>query len=296
VKIVREQRVLEKMASKRYARSLGSNIFVAIILLLSGALLVLPLVYSVSNSLKPFDEIFIYPPRLYVVNPTLDNFTDLIAMCSNTWVPFLKYLFNSLFTSASTTFLMVIISSMCAYPLAKNEFRGRKLIFELIVTSLLFVPAVTFLPQYFIFSGLGMIDTYWVMILPVLGTTLGVFLMKQFMEQIPTALLEAARIDGYSEFQILFKIIMPNVKPAWMTLIIFTFQQAWNNTTVQQFVFKEGLRTLPTLMTQIIMGNTMARAGVSAASTVFMMVPPILLFIVSQSAVVQTMAYAGIKE
>lgn len=282
-------------AAKCHARSAGGNILVWFILLLSGAFLVLPLAFAVVNAFKPFDEIFIFPPRLYVVNPTWDNFTDLFVMCSNTWVPFTKYLFNSLYTTIAATVCMVVISSMCAYPLAKNEFPGKKWIFEIIVTALLFVPQVTFLPQYFIIAKLGMIDTYSAMILPVLGTTLGVFLMKQFMEQLPTALLEAARLDGYNEFQILFKIIMPNVKPAWMTLVIFTFQAVWNSNS-SQYIFKEDLRTLPTLMSTIISGNTIARAGVGAAATVFLMIPPIVLFVISQSSVVQTMAYAGIKE
>lgn len=280
----------------RQTRSRGGNFLVALVLIITGAVLVLPLVYAVVNALKPFDELFIYPPRLYVVNPTMDNFTDLLAMCSNTWVPFTKYVFNSLFTTVVSTVLMVIISSMCAFPLAKNTFPGKKMIFGTVVTALLFVPAVTFLPQYLIIAKLWMIDTYWALILPVLGTTLGVFLMKQFMEPIPAALLEAARIDGYTEFGILFKIVLPNVKPAWMTLVFFTFQSVWNSTASSQFVFKENLRTLPILMSQIVSSGTIARAGVGSASAVVLMIPPIILFIIGQGSVVQTMASAGIKE
>ena len=220
----------------RQTRSWAGNFLVAMVLTLSGAVLALPLVYAIVNAFKPFDELFIFPPRMYVVNPTWDNFIDLMAMCSNTWVPFTKYLFNSLFTTIVTTVAMVIISAMCAYPLAKNKFPGNKAIFNTIVTALLFVPAVTFLPQYLVIAKLHMIDTYWALILPTLGTTLGVFLMKQFMEPIPNALLEAARIDGCSEFRILFQIVMPNVKPAWVTLVIFTFQSVWNNTGAAQFV------------------------------------------------------------
>ena len=267
-----------------------------IILTLTGFVLVLPLVFALVNSLKPFGEIFIYPPRLYVVNPTLDNYLSLIALCSNTWVPFTKYLFNSVFTTLVTTTLSVVISSMCAYPLAKNRFPGKKSISGIIVTAMLFVPAVTFLPQYLIIAKLKLINHYLSIILPLLSTTMGVFLMKQFMEPLPEALLEAARIDGYSEFGILFQVVMPNVKPAWMTLAIFAFQNSWNNTSSQQFIFKENLRTLPTLLSQIVSGSGIARAGVSAAATVFLMTPPILLFIFAQSSVVETMAHAGIKE
>ncbi|MBE5787429.1 MAG: carbohydrate ABC transporter permease, partial [Clostridiales bacterium] len=218
------------MGVGRQTRSRAGNFMVFLVLAMTGAVLVVPLIFAIVNSLKPFDELFIYPPRLYVVRPTMDNFVDLIALCSNTWVPFTKYLFNSLFTTVAATVLRVIISAMCAYPLAKNRFPGRKMIFGVVVTALLFVPSVTFLPQYLIIANLRMINTYWALILPVLGTTFGVFLMKQFMEPLPTALLEAARIDGYSEFKILFKIVMPNVKPAWVTLVLFTFQEVWNST------------------------------------------------------------------
>ncbi len=283
-------------SAKRFARSRGGNIAVWLLLLVTGAFLALPLVYAISASLKPFSEIFIFPPRFFVQNPTLDNFTDLFILCANSWVPFTKYLFNSLFVSISTTFLCVILSSMCAYPLAKNQFPGKSFIFNLVVVSMMFVSQVTFLPQYIIMAMLGIIDTYWAMILPTLGGTMGVFLMKQFMEQIPTAILEAARIDGYNEFSIFSKIIMPNVKPAWMTLIIFTFQGVWNNSGTQSYVFREDLRTLPTMLSQIVSSNTMARMGTGAAATVILMLPPIVLFIFLQSSVVETMAFAAIKE
>lgn len=280
----------------RQTRSRAGNFMVWLVLTLCGAVLALPLVYAVVNAFKPFDELFIFPPRFYVVNPTWDNFIDLMAMCANSWVPFTKYLFNSVFTTVAATALMVVISAMCAYPLAKNKYPGRNAIFGTIVTALLFVPAVTFLPQYLIIARLHMIDTYWALILPTLGTTLGVFLMKQFMEPLPDALMEAARIDGCTEFGILFRIVMPVVKPAWMTLIIFTFQSVWNNTGASQFVFKENMRTLPILLSQIVSSGTIARAGVGSASAVVLMLPPIILFVIGQSSVVQTMASAGIKE
>ena len=283
-------------SAKRFARSLGGNIAVWILLLLTGAFLALPLVYALVSSLKPFSEIFIFPPRFFVKNPTLDNFVDLFILCANSWVPFSKYLFNSVFIAVATTFLCVVFSSMCAYPLAKNQFPGKKFIFNLVVVSLMFVSQVTFLPQYIIIAKMNLIDTYWALILPPLGGTMGVFLMKQFMEQIPTPILEAARIDGYNEFSIFAKIIMPNVKPAWMTLIIFTFQGVWNNAGTQSYVFSEDLRTLPTMLSQIVSSNTMARVGTGAAATVFLMLPPILLFVFLQRSVEETMAFAAIKE
>ena len=282
-------------SAKRHARSLGGNLVMWLLLIATGAFLALPLVYAVMSALKPFDEIFLFPPKFFVMRPTLDNFLDLFAMCSNLWVPFSKYLFNSVFVAVSATALHVLFASACAYPLAKNDFPGKNAIFNIIVVSLMFVPQVTFLPQYIIIAKLGWIDTYWALIVPALGSALGVFLMKQFVEQIPLSIVEAARLDGCSEFRVFSKMILPNVKPAWLTLTIFTFQGIWNNAS-QQFVFREDLRTLPVVMQQIVSGGTIARMGVGAASTVFLMVPPILLFVLVQSRVVETMAFAAIKE
>ncbi len=282
--------------SRKYVRSIGGNIIVTLILLLTGIFLALPLVYGILSAFKPFDEIFLFPPRFFVTRPTFDNFTDLINLCSNLWVPFSRYLFNSVFVTVTATVFQVLFASMCAYPLAKNEFPGKNTIFTVIVFSLMFVPQVTFLPQYIIIAKFGLIDTYAALIVPSIGAALGVFLMKQFIEQMPTSVVEAARIDGSREFGIFFRIIMPNVKPAWLTLIIFTFQGVWNNPSTQQFIFSENLRTLPAVMQVIVTGNIMARMGVGAAASVFLMIPPILLFIFLLSKVVETMAFAAIKE
>lgn len=288
-------KTLDKFVAKKYTRSIGGNLFVWFFLALFGSFLALPLIYVIASSLKPYNEIFIFPPKILVNNPTIDNFIDLFELCANLNMPFSRYLFNSIFISVVVTISHVVFSSMCAYPLAKNDFPGKKTIFKLIEFSLMFVSTVTFLPQYIIISRLRMIDTLWAMILPSLGTTLGVFLMKQFMEQIPTAIIEAARIDGCTEYGIFLKIIMPNVKPAWFTLTIFVFQAIWGNAG-QEFVFREDLRTLPVIISQLTTGAGIARVGSTAAGTIFLMTPPILMFLVLQSNVVETMSSAAIKE
>ena len=280
-------------AAKKHTRSTAGNILVWTFLAAVGFFLALPLVYAISSALKPYNEIFIFPPKILVTEPTFDNFKELFELTSNLNMPFARYLFNSVFITVVITICHVIFSSMCAYPLAKNIFPGKKVIFKVIEFSLMFVGTVTFLPQYIIVSRLHMIDTIWAMILPSLGTTLGVFLMKQFMEPIPTAIIEAARIDGCSEYRIFASIIMPNVKPAWFTLTIFIFQEVWGNAG-QQYIFREDLRTLPIIISQTTAGAGIARA--SAAGTVFLMIPPIILFLVLQSNVVETMASAAIKE
>lgn len=285
----------ETSGAKRHVRSIGGNIFTGAILFLVGAFLSLPLVYAVVTSLKPIDELFIFPPKFFVHNPTLDNFSDLIELCANGRIPFAKYLFNSVFISVCYTVLQVLLSSMAAYPLAKVDFPGKNIYFKIIITALLFTTAVTQLPIYIILSKINLIDTYWALIFPPLGGTMGVFLMKQFMEQIPQPIIEAANIDGCNEFSVFFKIIIPNVKPAWLTLIIFAFQAIWN-TQSGIFIFREDLRPLPTMINQIVMSNGIARAGAGSAATVFLMIPPIVLFIVTQSGVIETMASAAIKE
>ena len=240
------------------------------------------------------DEIFIFPPKFYVMNPTTSNYSDLFELAANLWVPFSRYIFNSFFVAIVATALHVLLSSMAAYPLAKLDFPGKRAIFEVVVTALMFVPQVTFVAQYIIIAKLHLLNTYGALIYPAIGASLGIFLMKQFMENIPYDLIESARIDGAGEYRIFFRIVFPNTRPAWLTLIIFTFQGIWNNGG-GQFIYSEKLKMLPNIISQIVAGNTMARMGVSMAATVFIMIPPIVLFVGLQSRVMETMTYAGIK-
>ena len=285
-------RLLKK---RRVTRSLGGNLLSALVLFLLGIFMALPLVYVISASLKPFDEIFTFPPKILVRNPTLDNFTDLFILCSNSLIPISRYIFNSLFVTVSATVLHVIFASMAAYPLAKNKFPLKNAIFGLVVTCLLFVPQVTATPSYIIMSKLNWINTYAAQIFPAVGGSMGLFLMKQFMETLPISLMESARLEGANEFTIFHRIIMPNVKPAWLTLIIFVFQGLWNSTS-STVVYDEQFKTLQIAMTQFYTGAGIARMGVTFAALVFLMALPIGLFIVLQSRVIETMAFAGIKE
>lgn len=285
-----------KKANKRFARSFGGNLCMNLIVILTAAVLALPLVYAFMQALKPMEEIYLFPPRFFVSNPTFDNFIDLSVLCANLWMPFTKYLFNSVIVTVVATVGNVIVCSACAYPLAMHDFPGKKTIFQIVVVALMFVSQVTFLPRYLVMAKIGMIDTWFAMILPHIATSLGVFLMKQFIEQLPFAIVEAARMDGCSEFRIFWKLIMPNVKPAWLTLAIFSFQSVWNDTSVENLVFSDNMRTLPTIIKEITSGTGIERAGVSAAATIFLMIPPLVLFISVQSRVVETMAFAGLKD
>ena len=278
----------------KLSRSLGGTAAIAVFLIIVGVFMALPIVYSLVQSIKPLEEIFAYPPKFFVKNPTFDNYIQVYQLCQNLWVPLSRYVFNSLFVSVFGTFVYVIIASAAAFPLSRHKFPGKALISAVIVWALLFRPEVTGVAQYMIISGLGMIDTYWSMLLPPLAGTFGVFLMMQFMETaIPESVLEAARIDGAGEYRIFYQIAMPSVKPAWLTLVIFTFQSFWNVTGVS-YIYNESLKTLPSVLSNISSGG-LARAGATSAVAVILLVPPIIIFIISQSSMTETMAHTGLK-
>lgn len=255
---------------------------------------VLPLVYAVSNAFKPLNELFLFPPVFFVRNPTLNNFYDLFVLMSSSWVPFSRYVMNTLVISLAGTAGHVILASLAAYALAKHKFPGSKVMFGIVLLSLMFAREVTNIPNYLIVSKLGWVDTYWAIILPAWSASLGLFLMKQFIENmIDDALIEAARIEGASEWRTFWQIVMPNVKPGWLTLIILSFQGLWGETG-GQFIYSEQLKTLPYALNQIIAGG-IARAGVGAAVGVIMMIVPIVVFVINQSKVIDTMGASGIK-
>lgn len=290
-----KDRRAKQSAVKRYTRSKLGNFTLVFFLVLGGLFSTLPLIYCVCTSFKPLDELLIFPPRFFVSRPTIGNYTILPDLLSSLKVPLSRYIFNSLFISFFTTFIYIIIALMAAYVLSKATFKGCKTIFWIVQFSLMFNSFTLAVPQYLIFSKLHLIDTYWIYILPPLSSTLGVFLGKQYIEgYVPDAFLEAAKIDGANQFKVFWSIVMPTIKPAWLTLLLFTFRDIWA-TVPNGKIFAEELKILPQIVTQITAGGT-ARAGSSMAVTVIMMIPPILVFLVSQSNVAEAMSSAGIKE
>lgn len=279
---------------KKLNRSFTVSFLLFLLLAVFGLFMAIPLVYAVNNAFKPLDELFIFPPRIMVNNPTLDNFFDLFALMGNSWVPLSRYIANTLVITLVGTFGHILLASAAAYPLAKHKFPGSQIIFSTVVLSLMFSGTVTAIPNYMMMSWLGWINTHLSIIIPSLAFPLGLFLMKQFMEQIPDALVEAAKIDGASEYRIYWQIVMPNVKPAWLTLMILQFPMLWGSDG-GSFIYSENLKTLHYALGQISLGG-IARAGVGAAVALILMVVPISLFIISQSSVIQTMATSGMKE
>ena len=247
------------------------------------------------QSLKPLDELWMYPPRFFVVKPTLDNFGSLFQLMSLNWVPFSRYIFNTVFTSIAGTFGHLFIASLAAYTLAKIRFPGGKMMFKTVQTSLMFHSTVTGITSFIIMSAFGWLDTYWAIIVPAWGSTLGLYLMKQFMDTaVPDTVLESARLDGASELKTYWVIAMPMVKPAWLTLIVYSFQALWNQ-GASAYIHSEQLKSFNYAIGQITAGG-IKRAGASAASQVVMMLVPILVFVFSQSNIVETMGSSGMKD
>ncbi len=283
-----------KLKRRQPNRSRGGDIGVYIMLITFGVLFAIPLVYAVCQAFKPLDEIYKFPPTIFVQNPTLNNFGDLFVIMGQSWVPFSRYIFNTVFITAVGTAGQLLIASMGAYVLAKYEFPGSRKLFAMITTAIMFNGYVTQIPLYLVMAKLGWIDTFIAPIVPALAAPMGLFLMKQFMEGIPDSLLEAAKIDGAKEWGIFTKIVMPNVKPAWLTLIIFSVQSLWNNPQ-STYIYSEELKTLPYALSQVTAGGV-SRAGAGAAVTLVMMIVPIGIFIFSESNILETMASSGIKE
>ncbi|MDR0707430.1 MAG: carbohydrate ABC transporter permease [Treponema sp.] len=285
---------MKNLSHRRPNRSLGGDIFIGVILTIFGLFFVYPLLYAINNAFKPLNEIFLFPPKLFVQQPTMNNFQDLFIIMSKSWVTFSRYIFNTVFITFGGTLGLVILASMGAFVVSKYVFPGGKLFFSIVITTLMFSGYVTAIPNYLIMTRLGWVDTYLAVIIPAFAMPMGFFLLKQFIDTIPNTLIEAAKVDGAGEARIFVQIIMPMIKPAWLTVMIFSVQNLWN-ARASNFIYSEQLKTLPYALGQIITAGV-ARAGVGAAVTLFVMIVPLVMFVLCQSNVIQTMANSGIKE
>lgn len=285
----------QKSNANRFTRSKFGNFMCMLLIVSAGLFSMLPLIYAVVTSFKPIDELLIFPPTFFVRRPTTVNYVALPSLLSSLSVPLSRYIFNSLFITLVTSVLNILFSAMAAFSLSKGTYKGRGIFFLIIQFALMFNSYTLSVPQYLIFSKLHIVDTYFIYILPQLAGTLGVFLIKQYIEgYVPDALMEAAKIDGAGYLRIFWKIIMPIIKPAWLTVTLFAFRDIWS-AIPSGTIFNEELKTLPQIVTQITAGGT-ARAGSAMAITTIMMIPPILVYLISQSNVVEAMSSAGIKE
>ena len=274
-----------------------SQIKFYIILAVMSSVMVLPLIYIFSQAFKPIDELFAYPPKFFVKNPSLSNFSNLIAMMGTSEVPIARYFFNSIVSTAVTILFSLTISAMAGYALAKKKFRSKDFVFDMNTMALMFVPTAVMIPRYLIISEMQLNASFWVHIIPALAMPVGLFLVKQFMEQIPNELIEAAKIDGASELRIFFNIIIPLSKSPLATVAILTFQSAWNATEASSlYLNDEALKNFAFYMSTLTTtGNDVVGQGMAAAATLIMFIPNLIIFVVMQKQVMDTMAHSGIK-
>ncbi len=291
---IKGKRSLFRKKEKQLNRSMAGNTLMFVLMIICGIFMVLPLVMIVNNALKPLDELYQFPPKIFVRNPTLENFSDLFVLMNDSWIPFSRYIINTIIITGFGMVGHVVVASLAAYPLAKHKFPGKNILFSMVVLAMMFSWTVTQIPQYLIISWLGINNNYLALILPAWAFSMGLYLMKQFMEQLPDSLMESAKLDGASEWHIFWTIVMPNVKPAWLTLAIFRFQQMWGNTG-SMFLRDEQLKPLQFALQQITAGGV-ARAGAAAAVTFLIAAVPIIFFLICQSNVLETMTTSGMKD
>mgnify|MGYP000883704472 FL=1 len=275
-----------------------TQIVLTIMLTGLAAFMLLPIVFIFMQAFKPLSELFLYPPRFYVMNPTLQNFTQLLMTVDAAVVPAVRYIFNSVVVSVVAVAVVVLVSTLASYALSKHQFRGRNMLLDLTIIALMFAPQAVLIPRYLIIQRLNLIDTYIAHILPFVAAPVSVFLLKQFIDQAPNELLDAARIDGANEWAIVFRIIMPICRPAVSTVALLTFQMVWNNMEPSiYFIENEALRTLPFFLGTLTSGlaNNVAGQGAAAAASLLVFVPNLIFFLFQQSKVIQTMAHSGIK-
>ncbi|MCL2708317.1 MAG: carbohydrate ABC transporter permease [Defluviitaleaceae bacterium] len=275
-------------------RSTQGTIAIFLLITFIGMFMGFPLILSFSMAFKPVEEFFIFPPRIFVANPTFGNFQELFSFTGSLRIPIIRYFTNSVYLTLMTSLISVTACSLAAYPFAKKNFIGKKVLWRLVILALLFTGGVLQIPVFIIYANLGLVDNYWGIVIPALCRPLYLFLMRQFMLQIPDSFIEAAKIDGANEMNVFTKIILPSVKPALMTVAVLVFIEFWN--MQGDTIYTEAKRTLPAAVSQIGTTGAISILGVVAASQLLLLLPPIVLFIINQHTMLQTMAHSGIKE
>lgn len=273
------------------------QIKIMIILLPLLIFMAMPLVYIANHAFKQMDELFAFPPTFFVKNATLENFEKLIKFSRTSGVPMSRYVFNSLIVTVLTVGLSLLFTTMSAFALAKLKFKGRDMMMNVNQMALMFVATAVLIPRYLVIAKLGLIDNIWAHILPLMAYPVALFLVKQFTEQVPDSLIEAAYIDGASDVTVYRKIVIPLIKPAIATATILVFQQVWTNVeTSNYYINDDSMKTLTFYMNSMInVNNTVAGQGMSAAATLILFIPNLVLFIILQNGVMNTMAHSGIK-
>jgi len=273
------------------------QIKILLILLPLALFMALPIVFIVNHAFKPMEELFAFPPSFFVRNPTLDNFTKLIKFSRSAGIPLSRYLFNSLIVTVITVSLSLLLTTCAAFAFSKIRFKGRALMLQINQIAIMFVATAVLIPRYLVIATTGLIDTVLAHVLPLVAMPVALFLVKQFVDQVPDSLIEAAHLDGATDFQVYYKIILPIIRPAIATAMVLVFQQVWTNMeTSSYFINDESMKTVTFYMNTLVnASNGVAGQGVAAAATLIMFIPNLALFIICQSSVMNTMATSGIK-
>ena len=274
------------------------QVVLTLLLIIVSIFMLLPIVYIFNHAFKPYHELFVYPPTFIVKEPSLQNVNELLAVAARSTVPMIRYVFNSVFVAVAAVLLVTFVSALCAYPLAKHRFPGTGLVFGAILLTLMFAPEVVQIPRYLVVSQLGIMNTYFAHLLPVVAMPVGVFLLKQFIDQIPDALLEAARIDGASEWTVFIRIVIPVCMPAVATVAILAFQSSWGNIeTSSLFMLDEEMKSFAFFLSTLTnnLANNVAMQGAAAVASLILFIPNLIVFVMLQSKMITTMAHSGIK-
>lgn len=276
----------------------GFQKLLTLLMIVMSIFMLLPIVYIFNHAFKPYHELFVYPPAFFVQEPSLQNINELISVTSRSTVPMIRYLFNSVFISSMAVIFVTGVSAICAFPISKHKFPGAKIVFSTILLTLMFAPEVVQIPRYLVVSNLGIMNTYFGHLLPMMAMPIGVFLLKQFIDQIPDALLEAARIDGANEFVLFLRIVVPVCMPAIATVAILAFQNSWGNTeTSALFMLDDEMKSFAFFLSTLTnnLANNVSMQGAAAVASLIMFIPNLIVFIFLQGKVITTMAHSGIK-
>jgi ABC-type glycerol-3-phosphate transport system permease component len=288
---------IRRKKSRLFSMTFGQRV-VFVSLIVAGFFMLLPLIFIFNHAFKPYSELFLYPPRIFVREATIGSFLELFVVTRDSVVPTSRYVFNSILIAVLSTSAVIVASALAAYPLAKHKFPGKDALFYTIILSLMFVPETMQIPRYVVVSTLGLMDSYAAHVLPHVAAPVGVFLMRQFMLQVPDELIEAAKLDGAKEFFIFLKVVVPICIPAMATVAILQFQNIWANTeTSVLFMSDDSMKTFPFFLQTLTqnLANSVARQGAAAAASMIMFLPTLIMFLVFQRKVIATMAHSGIK-
>ncbi len=271
------------MAMRKVKRPSKTIIFIYIFLIVATLTMLIPYYWMLITSVKPQEEIQTYPPKLYVKSPTVQPYRDLFRL-----IPMGRHLFNSLFVCTSVVLFKVFACSLAGYAFAKHKFWGRDIIFMMFLASLMIPWQVNIIPGFILVKNLGWLNSFKGLIIPTMGWgAFGIFLSRQFIYSIPDDFIDAARIDGCTEFKIYLHVILPLIKPVLATLAIFTFIQQWNNlvwplviTTTRE------MRTIPVALAALS-SQTSSNFGMLMAAAVVATVPMLIIFLIFQKYIIK---------